>query len=64
MTERVLYQAQAAEMGFLRKVHGFTLHDKVRSCKIRKALNVEPLFLQSERSQLRWFGHLSRISHE
>jgi len=30
-------------MEFLRRVHGVTLRDKVRSCEIRKALNVEPL---------------------
>jgi len=39
MTGRVLPQVQAAEMGFLRRVHGAT----VRSCEIRRALNVEPL---------------------
>jgi len=45
-------------------VHGVTLLDKVRSCEIRKALNVEPL-LRIERSQLRWFGHVSRrMLHE
>jgi len=50
-------------MGFLRRVHGVTLRDKVRSCEIRKALNVEPL-LRTERSQLRWFGHVPRMSQE
>jgi len=34
---------QAAEMGFLRRVHGVTFRDKVRSCKICKALYVEPI---------------------
>jgi len=29
--EEVLSEVQAAEMGFLRKFHGVTLHDKVRS---------------------------------
>jgi len=43
MTERVLFQVQAAEMGFLRRFHGVTLCDKVGNCEIRKALNVEPL---------------------
>jgi len=40
MTERILSQVQAAEMMFLRRVHRVTLRDKVRSCEIRKALNV------------------------
>jgi len=38
MTERILSLEQAAEMGFLRRVHGLTLCDKVRSCEIRKAV--------------------------
>jgi len=55
MTERVLYRVQAAEMRFLRRVHGVavTLRDKVPSCEIRRALNVEP-FPRIERSQLRY----------
>jgi len=43
-------------------VHGVTLRNKVRSCEIRKALNVEPL-LRIERSQVHCFGHVSRKSH-
>jgi len=37
--------------------------DKVRSCEIRRALNVEPLLL-IERTQLRYFGLVSRMSNE
>ena len=40
-----------------------TLCDKVRSCEIRRALNVEPL-LRIGRSQLCRFGHVSRMPHE
>jgi len=43
MTERILSQVKAAVMGFLRRVHGMTLRDKVRCCEICRALNVEPL---------------------
>ena len=50
-------------MGFLRRVHGVILRDKVRSCENRRALHVETL-LWIERSQLRWFGHVTRIPHE
>jgi len=32
MTETILSQVQTAGMGFLRRVHGVTLHGKVHSC--------------------------------
>ena len=54
-------QVQAYEMWFLRKIEGVTLFNKVRSSEIRKSLNIEPLLLGIERSQLRWFGHVSRM---
>jgi len=38
--------------GFLRGIRGVTLHDKVRSCEIRRALNVEPHLLGIERAQI------------
>ena len=56
-------ELQAAEMGFLRRGHVVTLGEKVRGCEIHKTLNIEPL-LRIERSQLRWFGHVSRMSQE
>jgi len=49
MTEGVLSQVQAAEMRFLRKVCGVMLRDKLHSCEIRKALNVESLLRTDER---------------
>ena len=57
-------QVQASEMRFLRRIEGVTLFNKVRSSKIRKSLNIEPLLLRIERSQLRWFGRVSRMSQE
>ena len=39
----ILLWVQAAEMGFLRRVHGSKLGDKMLICRIRKALNLEPL---------------------
>ncbi|KAK5915715.1 hypothetical protein CesoFtcFv8_001281 [Champsocephalus esox] len=61
MTERTRSRIQAAEMGFLRRVAGVSLRDKVRSSVIREGLGVEPLLLRVKRSQLRWFGHLVRM---
>ena len=64
MTERMRSQMQASEMRFLRKIEGVTLFNKVRCPKIRKSLNIEPLLLQIERSQLRWLCHVSRMPQE
>jgi len=50
-------------MGFLREVHGVALRNKVRNCEIGAALNIAPL-LRIERFQLRWFGHVTKISQE
>ena len=65
MTERVRSQVQASEMRFLRRIEGVTLFNKVRSSQIRKkSLKMEPLLLRIQRSQLRWFGHVSRTPQE
>ena len=64
MTERMRSQVQASEMRFLRRIEGVTLFNKVRSSEIRKALNIEPLLLRIERSQLRLFDHVSRMPQE
>jgi len=36
MTEIAPSDVQAAEMGFLQRVHAVTLRDKVHSCEIRR----------------------------
>ena len=64
MTKRVRSQVQASESSFLRRIEGITVFNKVRSFEIRKSTNIEPLLLRFERSQLRWFGHVSRMSQE
>ena len=45
-------------MGFLRRVSGLSLRDRVSSSVIREGLGVEPLLLRIERSQTRWLGLL------
>jgi len=63
VTERTRLRIQAADMSFLRRVAGLSLRDRVRSCSdIRRELGVEPLLLHVESSQLRWFGHLIRMT--
>ena len=64
MTERMRSQVQASEMSFLRRIEGVTLFNKVRSSEIQKSLNIKPLLLRIERSQLRWFGHISRMPQQ
>ena len=65
MTERVRSRVQAAEIGFLRKVRGLFLLDKVKSTDFRQSLNIESLLLECiEQSQLRWYGQVTRMSHE
>ena len=64
MTERMRPQVQASEMRFLRRIDGVTLFNKVHSSEIRKSLHIKPLLLRIERSQLRWFGHVSRMPQE
>ena len=55
-------RVQAAEMRYLRQVAGFRRIDKVRNRTIREKLNTEMLLLKVERSQLRWFGHVLKIT--
>ena len=64
MTERMQSQEQAFKMKFFRRIEGVILFNKVRSSEIRKSLNIEPLLLRIKRSQLRWFGHVSRMPQE
>jgi len=49
VTERTRSRIQAAEMGFLSKVSGLSLRDRVRSSIIREGLGVELLLLRIER---------------
>ena len=63
-TERVRSQMQVTENRFLRRIQEVTLFNKVPSSEIRKSLNIEPLLLRIERSQLRWFSHVSKMSQE
>ncbi|XP_036950584.1 uncharacterized protein LOC119017743 [Acanthopagrus latus] len=60
MTERMRSREQAVEMGFLHRVW-VSLRDRVRSSATREGLGVELLLLCVERSQLRWFSHLTRM---
>ena len=49
-------------MGFLRRINGLTL--LVKSADIRESLNIESLLFRLERSQLRWYGYVTRMSQQ
>ena len=61
MSERVRSQVQASEMSFLLRIERVALLNKMRSSKIQKSVNFELLLLRIKRSQLRWFGHVSKM---
>jgi len=50
-------------MRFLRRVHGVTLGNKVFNCEICKSPECRDTSPNTE-TQLRWFGYMSRKSHE
>ena len=52
---------QAYEMRVLQKIKEVTMYNKHRNTAIREYLNIMSLLLRIEKSQLRWFGHVSRI---
>ncbi|VDP53254.1 unnamed protein product [Soboliphyme baturini] len=45
-------------MDFLRRVAGPTRLDMFWNSDIRKSLGLQPLLLQTEKSRLRWLGHV------
>ena len=45
--------------GSLAKFRGLFLLDKVKTINIRQSLYIELLLLRIERSQLRWYGHVT-----
>ena len=51
-------------MRFLERIEGVTLFNKVRSSEIQKSPNIKLLLLQIKRSQLDWFGCVSRMPLE
>ena len=64
MTKRVRSQVQASKMRFLWRIEGVALLNKKLSSDIQTSLNIEQLLLWIERSQLKWFGHESRMPYE
>ena len=63
VTERTRLRVEVAGISFLRRVVGLSLRDRVRSSAIREERGVELLLHRTERSPMRWFGHLVRMPH-
>lgn len=59
MTEGTRSWIQVARTGFLCRVAGASLRERVRSSVIQERLG--PLLLSIERNQWKWFGHLVRM---
>ena len=63
-TERGHSQMQASKMRILQKFKEVTMLDKLQNTAIRESLNIEFLLLRIERSRLRWFSHVSKMSQK
>ena len=55
---------QSCEMRFFQKIRGVTMFRKVRNTAIQESLNIKSLPLRIEKSQLEWFGHVSKMLQE
>ena len=55
---------QVAEMQVLRLIKGVTRRNRLRNKDIRKELDVKSILQHIEETQLRWFGHVKRMSDD
>jgi hypothetical protein len=55
---------QACEMRFLRKIKGKTRRDRIRNKIICDIVGVQSIEEYVERSQLRWYGHVTRMDNK
>ena len=64
LTRPLKSKIQAVEMKYLRKVKGITRRDRVRNEQVREELNIEPIISTIEKQQMKWLGHLHRMTDE
>ena len=64
LTTKTESKLQAAEMRVLRLIKGVTRRNHIRNTTIRSEMKVEPLLQTVERSRLRWYGHVMRMTHD
>lgn len=64
MTEKQKSKITAIEMRFLRKMENKTKIDKIRNTTFRQNLKIRPTVEKIEEAQMRWYGHVKRMSEE
>lgn len=64
MSEKSWSRIQAGEMKFLRGVVGKSRKDRIRNVDIRREVGVRSLREKIGRNQMRWYGHVKRMSEE
>ena len=64
LTNKTQSKLQAAEMRGLRLIKGVTRRDRCMNADIRKELGVGSILEDMERSKLRWYGHVMRMSDD
>lgn len=64
LNKRQKQRIQAMEMKYHRRTMGVTRMDRQRNDDIRKDLNVKPILETLEENQLKWFGHMVRMTDE
>ena len=64
LTTKTQSKLQAAEMRVLRLIKGVTRRDRCKNADIRKEVGVGSIIEDIERSKLRWYGHVMRMSDD
>ena len=62
VTTKIESQIVAVEMKFLRRIVGKTRRDCERNTSIREELGVKAITNRLECKQLKWYGHVKRMS--
>ena len=64
LTTKLKSRIGAAEMKVLRCIKGVTRRDRIRNKQIREELGIDDIIEIIEGNQLRWYGHVRRMSQE
>ena len=64
LTTKTQSKLQAAEMRVLRLIKGVTRRGRCKNADIRKEVGVGSIIEDIERSKLRWYGHVMRMSDD